>query len=80
MPHYIYKEIGETPLDLIKKLKTDSNRKYSFAGRLDPMARGQMIILEGEVSVNNEIESRIRRKLRAGDIVELGDQKVEVTE
>ena len=48
MPHYIYKEIGETPLDLIKKLKTDSNRKYSFAGRLDPMARGQMIILEGE--------------------------------
>lgn len=48
MPHYLYKEIGETPLDLIKKLKTDSNRKYSFAGRLDPMARGQMIILEGE--------------------------------
>lgn len=48
MPHYLYKEIGETPLDLIKTLKTDSNKKYSFAGRLDPMARGQMIILEGE--------------------------------
>ena len=32
----------------IKTLKTDSNKKYSFAGRLDPMARGKMIILEGE--------------------------------
>ena len=30
------------------------------------------MIEEGEVSVNDEVESRIRRKLRKGDIVEFG--------
>ena len=43
-----YKPIGRTPLELIKILK--ENKKYkttkmSYAGRLDPMAHGLMIIL-----------------------------------
>jgi tRNA pseudouridine55 synthase len=53
MPLYIYKNIGETPLELINNIKSkhndndNKNNKYSYAGRLDPMARGEMIILKG---------------------------------
>ena len=46
MPIISYKNIGETPLDIVNKYRKP-NCKYSFAGRLDPMARGQMIVLEG---------------------------------
>ena len=47
MPLYLYKEIGETPLELINNIKNKSdNNKYCYAGRLDPMARGKMIILK----------------------------------
>lgn len=48
MPIYLYKPIGLTPLELINKYKKDNNlykSKFSFAGRLDPMAHGEMIIL-----------------------------------
>lgn len=49
MPIVIYKPIGETPLGLIENLKESKkfkkNQKLSFAGRLDPMAHGKMIIL-----------------------------------
>lgn len=47
-----YKNIGETPLDVINRLKND-NPEYkhvpmTYAGRLDPMAEGLMIILTGD--------------------------------
>ena len=41
------KNIGETPLELIKRLKKDKS-KLTYAGRLDPMAEGLMILLEGD--------------------------------
>ena len=40
MPIISYKDIGETPLDVVNKYRK-LNCKYSFAGRLDPMARGK---------------------------------------
>lgn len=50
MPITIFKPLGLTPLELIKKYKQENNisEKMSFAGRLDPMAFGQMILLKGE--------------------------------
>ena len=50
MPITIFKPLGLTPLELIKKYKKENNitGKMSFAGRLDPMAYGQMILLKGE--------------------------------
>ena len=50
MPINIYKPIGITPLELIKIYKKLNNikDKMSFAGRLDPMAHGEMILLRGE--------------------------------
>ncbi|MEQ1744227.1 MAG: RNA-binding S4 domain-containing protein [Saprospiraceae bacterium] len=35
-------------------------------------------ITEGEVFVNGEVETRKRRKLRAGDVVEIFDKKITV--
>ena len=35
-------------------------------------------ILAGAVKVNGEVETRIRRKLRAGDLVEFGEHRIEI--
>jgi tRNA pseudouridine55 synthase len=45
------KKEGETPLELINRLRTEgviTDEKATYAGRLDPMASGAMIILTGE--------------------------------
>ena len=47
--HILNKRVGETPLELIRRTFPDhSTKKYTYAGRLDPMASGLMIILEGD--------------------------------
>lgn len=48
----IYKKVGETPLEAIKKFREKYNhyigKKMGYAGRLDPMAEGVLIILVGD--------------------------------
>lgn len=41
---------------------------------------GKLLISEGAVSVNGDVELRRGRKLRSGDVVELGDERVRVVE
>lgn len=36
----------------------------------------KIVILEGEVMVNGEVEFQVRKKLRVGDKVEIGDIKI----
>ena len=47
-----YKQIGETPLQAIERFKKESPQhsksKISYAGRLDPMAHGTLILLLNE--------------------------------
>ena len=45
----VYKKIGETPNELIENFKKERGitEKVAFAGRLDPMASGKMILLTG---------------------------------
>ena len=38
----------------------------------------KILIQHGEVSVNGEVETRRGRKLRPGDVVEVGDERFEV--
>lgn len=38
----------------------------------------KVLIQSGEVRVNGEIETRRGRKLREGDVVEVGEEKLEV--
>lgn len=42
MPTTIYKHVGETPLEAMRR---HTNKKATFAGRLDPMAEGKLLIL-----------------------------------
>lgn len=55
----VYKEKGETPLERLDRLRTEHPKymkvKLSYAGRLDPMAEGVMIVLVGD-------ENKVREK------------------
>ena len=54
----IYKPIGKTPLDMIENLKLDkkyTHVKMSYAGRLDPMAEGLLIILTDETCLKQSM-------------------------
>jgi tRNA pseudouridine(55) synthase len=46
-----YKKVGETPLELINRIRLESpelaSERLSYAGRLDPMAEGEMLIIVG---------------------------------
>lgn len=67
----VYKEIGQTPLEAVtefkKKNKEYGNEKISYAGRLDPMAEGVLLLLVGAenkerekyLDLNKEYESEI---------------------
>lgn len=50
--HVVYKKVGETPLQCIQRLFDTTKNSYTYAGRLDPMAEGLLIILEGEECKN----------------------------
>ncbi len=48
----IWKEVGETPLEALERLREvkglDGDVKMTYAGRLDPLAEGELLILIGE--------------------------------
>lgn len=48
----IYKKLGETPLEALERVRLEnpeySNLPMTYAGRLDPMAEGELIVLIGE--------------------------------
>ncbi len=48
----LYKYLGETPLETITRFKKDNpeyiNESMTYAGRLDPMAEGLLIVLSGD--------------------------------
>ena len=54
----IYKPVGISPLDAIKLLKEKypelKNEKMTYAGRLDPMAEGALIVLAGNAVYEKE--------------------------
>jgi tRNA pseudouridine55 synthase len=55
----IYKNIGETPLEALERFRaTRSDLKkvpMTYAGRLDPMAEGELLILMGDECKNKEM-------------------------
>lgn len=54
----IYKPIGHTPLQLVNKLKGSETEyrelKIGYAGRLDPLAHGVMLLMIGNETKNRE--------------------------
>jgi tRNA pseudouridine55 synthase len=54
----IYKKIGETPLEALTRLRENvpeyKEETLSYAGRLDPMAAGVMLVLAGDANKQRE--------------------------
>ena len=59
-------EINREPVELYKILK--------FEGLVASGAEAKLVIAEGLVLVNDVIETRKRKKIVAGDVIEFGGQ------
>lgn len=64
--------------DVERKLCLDQFLKLQ--GIADTGGQAKLMIQGGDVRVNGQIETRRRRKLLAGDVVEIGGRKWEVKE
>ncbi|WP_416307982.1 RNA-binding S4 domain-containing protein [Neptunicella sp. SCSIO 80796] len=63
-------QILEEPTELYKILK--------FESLVASGGEAKMVIDDGQVMVNNEVEIRRRKKIIAGDIIDFMDQKFKV--
>ena len=61
----VYKEWGETPLVCLERLRAsegiDSSVPMTYAGRLDPAAEGELVILVGEECKNKDAYSGLSK-------------------
>lgn len=57
--HLVYKKLGETPLGCIERFRKENEgfalAKVTYAGRLDPMAEGLLILLTNEKVNEKEV-------------------------
>lgn len=61
----IYKPVGLTPYDIIKKIKKNAKYKnvvIGYAGRLDPMAEGVLLLLLDEENKKRKEYERLNKK------------------
>jgi tRNA pseudouridine55 synthase len=62
----LYKNRGETPLECILRFKKENpdymNDKMTYAGRLDPLAEGLLLVLVGDECKNKEKYLKFDRK------------------
>jgi len=63
-------EISKEPVELFKLLK--------FEGMASSGGEAKFFISEGNVLVNGEVETRKRKKIISGDIIELDEEKIQV--
>ena len=61
-------EITEEPVELCRILK--------FENMVASGGEAKHVIAEGLVKVNGEVETRKRKKIFSGDIIEFGNQKI----
>jgi ribosome-associated protein len=63
------------------KLKTEFIELDNMLKAMDLVANGaeaRQRVQSGLIKVNGEVESRIRRKLRSGDVVEFGEDRISI--
>jgi ribosome-associated protein len=63
-------EISKEPIELFKLLK--------FEGMAESGGAAKSVIADGQVLVNGKVETRKRKKIVSGDIVEFRDEKIRV--
>lgn len=64
-------EIRQEPIELYKLLKVDN--------MVESGGEAKLVIAEGLVRVNGVVETRKRKKIVAGDIIEFQHEKVQVS-
>ena len=62
--------ISKEPIELYKILK--------FENMVNSGGEAKYIISEGQVTVNGEVETRKRKKIFSGDIIEFKDEKIRI--
>jgi ribosome-associated protein len=63
-------EITKEPIQLYKILK--------FEGLVSNGGEAKAAVAEGQVLVNGKIETRKRKQIVSGDIIEFGDEKMRI--
>ena len=63
-------EIEEEPIELYKILK--------FENMVRSGGEAKFVIAEGLVRVNGEIETRKRKKIFSGDVIEFEEEKIQI--
>jgi len=53
-------------------------RALKAAGLVGTGGEAKVLIQAGEVSVNGDVETRRGRRLEEGDVVEVGDERLEI--
>lgn len=54
------------------------NRLLKMLSLVGTGGEAKIRISEGETLVNGEVETQVRKKLRAGDVVEFGGDQIEI--
>ncbi len=71
----------DEPRKIIAELESEFVELYKilkFEGIADSGGEAKQAIAEGQVSVNGEVETRKRKKIRAGDQIDFIDHHIEV--
>ncbi|MDL1978627.1 MAG: RNA-binding S4 domain-containing protein [Deltaproteobacteria bacterium] len=63
-------EISEEPIELYKILKLDN--------MVNSGGEAKYVISEGQVIINGKVETRKRKKIFSGDVVEFGKEEIRV--
>lgn len=63
-------QINQEPVELYKILK--------FEGLVSSGGEAKMAVAQGQVLVNGNMESRKRKKIVAGDIIEFEGEKIQI--
>ena len=67
MPDQAIIDITREPVELYKILK--------FEGFVESGAQAKLVIADGYVTVNGEVETRKRRKMLNGDVIGIGEDE-----
>jgi ribosome-associated protein len=57
---------------------TSLGQALKAAGLVGTGGEAKVLIQAGEVSVNGEVETQRGRKLEEGDVIDLGDERLEI--
>ena len=57
---------------------TTLGQALKAANLVESGGQAKVLIQAGEITVNGEVETRRGRRLRTGDVVEVGDERLEV--